>query len=68
MCHIFVETKWRQEHQQGGQGEGGDGEEDVAVGKIEADGSENGGQEPVLEDGIMDTDDEVTTKDVRSKL
>ncbi len=44
---VFVGRRWGEQQQQGGLGESGDGQEGV-----ETDGSEVGGQDPVVEDGL----------------
>lgn len=51
-----------------GREEGGDGEGDVAVDEVEVGGGEEEGQDPVVEDGVVDMEDEAAVKSVRSKL
>lgn len=51
-----------------GREEGGDGEEGVGVGEVEMGGVEEERQDPVVEEGIVDTDDKAAVKGVRSML
>lgn len=51
-----------------GREEGGDGEGDVAVDEVEVGGGEEEGQDPAVEDGVVDMEDEAAVKSVRSKV